>query len=345
MSRSGPILVIDARPRGPHGPLAAERVLGRPVLAHLVDLAGPLEARAISIHARTDEQAMLRSLLDGTTGPIAFVTGPPPEGALVVRADRLYDPSRLRRAALRGRDPESAVLWRLDGPHGLAVAGDELTRRRTYQPIGRFWALGPARALARALCPTRVRPNAVTAAAASLVLITAAVVTWAGAGPIARVAASIALALALVLDTADGHLARLQGTASLFGRWLDAQLDELGDMALHAAIAWAAFARDGQVAWLLVGMLYAMGKYLFVAGQQPIEGDAETAAPATPPAISGEVRPLLRWVRLAGHADVRWHLWIVLAACGRLDAALLAYALYFPIRAAGAAARKAVRHG
>jgi hypothetical protein len=47
---------------------------------------------------------------------------------------------------------------------------------------------------------------------------------------------------------------------------------------------------------------------------------------------------------LAGHADVRWHLWIVLAMLGRLDLALVAYALYFPIRAIAGAARKAGRH-
>ena len=39
--------------------------------------------------------------------------------------------------------------------------------------------------------------------------------------------------------------------------------------------------------------------------------------------------------RLAGHADVRWHLWIVLALLGRLDLALVAYAAYFPLRALG----------
>jgi hypothetical protein len=55
--------------------------------------------------------------------------------------------------------------------------------------------------------------------------------------------------------------------------------------------------------------------------------------------------PLEAGVRLAGHADVRWHLWIVLAALGRLDAALVAYALYFPARSVGGAIRKAVRHG
>ena len=71
------------------------------------------------------------------------------------------------------------------------------------------------------------------------------------------------MALALVLDTADGHLARLQGTSSAFGRWLDEFLDELGDLALHAAIAWSAFARDGRPVWLLLGIAYASGKYLF----------------------------------------------------------------------------------
>jgi hypothetical protein len=54
---------------------------------------------------------------------------------------------------------------------------------------------------------------------------------------------------------------------------------------------------------------------------------------------------LAGWVRLAGHADVRWHLWIVLAALGRLDAALAAYAAYFPARALAGALRKAARHG
>jgi hypothetical protein len=48
---------------------------------------------------------------------------------------------------------------------------------------------------------------------------------------------------------------------------------------------------------------------------------------------------------LAGHADVRWHLWIVLAAIGRLDVALVAYAFYYPARAMAGAVRKAAHHG
>ena len=344
-------LVIDARPRGPNGPLAVEPVLGRPVLDHLLDLAGAVAgdpAVDVAIHARADEHSTLIALV----GPhrragLRLRTGPPPEHAAILRADRLYDPARLRRALGRGADPEQAAIWRLDRPGGLRGAADELIRRRNYQPLGRFWALGPARALARLLAPTRVRPNAVTLASGGLVLASAVAVGSGDDSWAARGFAASGLALALVLDTADGHLARLQGTASEFGRWLDANLDELGDMALHAAVAWAAFARSGQPAWLVAGMAYAMGKYLFYVGAQT--GEVLDAPPTADPAVAmlpdATGRGLVRRVVVSlGHADIRWHLWIVLAALGRLDLALVAYAAYFPLRALLGAARKVARH-
>lgn len=342
-------LVIDARPRGPHGPLAGEIVQGRPLLRQLVALAADLGGAddAITVHARLDEQAALRALIDQADAGsgVRFRPGPPPEGAFILRTDRLYDPNRLRRALRRGRDPETAVVWRLDRPHALAGAEDELIRRRTYQPLGRFWALAPARALARRLAPTPIRPNAVTLAASALFLGGAAAVAWGGSGLLPRLASASALALALVLDTADGHLARLQGTASDFGRWLDANLDELGDMALHAAIAWAAFVRDGHYSWLLVGMSYGMGKYLFASG---VATWTDTAPRLPAGAAYAEPRAgdrLAAVARLAGHADVRWHLWILLAIPGRLDVGLLAYTLYYPARALAGAGKKAVSHG
>jgi len=335
-------LVIDARPRGPRGPLAGERVQGRTVLDHLLDLAldvspGPA---AVAVHARHDEHEALAGAVGARpAGRFVLALGPPPEGAAVLRADRLYDPARLRRALRRGADPESAVLWRLDPPGGLAGADDELARRTTYQPLGRYWALAPARGLARALAPTRVRPNAVTLAAAGLMLGASALVAFARPGWPINLTAAAALAAALVLDTADGHLARLQGTASDFGRWLDAWLDELCDMALHAAVAWAAFTRTGSPAWLMLGMLYAMGKYVYLVGTTgPAEGQGGGVA-----AGPADVSRWTRAVRAAGHADVRWHLWIVLAAVGRLDAALAAYAAYFPARSVLGAVRKGVR--
>ena len=340
-------VVIDARPRGPNGPLAGETLLGRPVLGHLLAAVERLGERPVAIHARVDEHDALRAAVPpGVAARVRFATGPPPEHSAILRADRLYDPARLRRALTRGRDPESAGIWRLARPRGLAGAADELVRRQTYQPLGRYWALGPARLLARILRPTPVRPNALTCAAGALVLAAAGAVAFGPATYPSRGLTALALALALVLDTSDGHLARLQGTASAFGRWLDANLDELGDMALHAGAAWAAYARDpSSPAWLLVGMAYAMGKYLFVMSAQT--GEALGAATGEGPidelakVSGGRTR---RMVVLAGHADIRWHLWIVLAAVGRMDAALAIYAAYFPLRTLAGAARKVVRH-
>jgi hypothetical protein len=356
-------VVIDARPRGPAGPLAGELVLGHCVLAHLLDLALSMveddrDHGPVAIHARLEEHRRLGDLLvDGPADRFLFATGPPSEEAVILRTDRLYDPARLRRALRRGRDPETAVLWRLDRPQGLAGAEAELTRRQSYQPIGKYWSLGPARWLGRTLAPTRVRPNALTLASAALMLGGAGRVALGATGPTAQALTASAMALALVLDTADGHLARLQGTASEFGRWLDAFLDELCDMTLHAAIAWAAFAREGQPAWLVVGMLYAMGKYVFLVGTTNDRGNEPEPRPSVgQPHLTVKPLPALpsaretpstatTAVRLAGHADVRWHLWIVLAALGRLELALAAYAAYYPARALAGAVRKAVRHG
>jgi phosphatidylglycerophosphate synthase len=340
MSRPAPRLVIDARPRGPAGPLAGERVLGRALIEHLVELAesvGP-ENEAVPIHARQDEHERLKALLAARpSSRYRLALGPPPEGATILRADRFYDPGQLRRAVRRGKPIESAVIWRIDRPHALAGLEDEAARRREYQPLGRFWAAAPALKLARTLAPTAIRPNHVTLAAGAAMLAASGLVACGGG----RIAAASAIAVALVLDTADGHLARLQGTASAFGRWLDANLDELGDMTLHAAIAWSAFVRTGMAAWLVVGMAYAAAKYLFAFGTTSASDSQFAGLPIPSSRRPGLVR---RIAHAIGHADVRLHVWIVLAALGRLEWALAGYAAYFAARAAGGAMRKAVRH-
>ena len=126
-------------------------------------------------------------------------------------------------------------------------------------------------------------------------------------------------------------------------------------MVLHAAIAWAAFCRDSQPGWLLLGMLYASSKYLFqvqsLLGEE-LERDMRRAAVSGgtaftggKPGLAGRARGQLRaLVHLIGHADVRWHLWIVLALFGRLDLALAGYAVYFALRASGGAVQKGVRY-
>jgi phosphatidylglycerophosphate synthase len=339
MSRPAPPLVIDARPRGPSGPLAGERVLGRALIEHLVELVESVDpdGEPVAIHARQDEHDRLTALLASRpSSRYRLALGPPPEDAVILRTDRFYDPAGLRKALRKGRDVETAVVWRIDRPQALQGVEEEARRRREYQPIGRFWAAPPALALAKALAPTAIRPNHITLAAGAAMLAGSAFVAFGPTTMASQVVPALAIALCLIFDTADGHLARLQGTASEFGRWLDANLDELGDMALHAAIAWSAYARSE---W--VGMAYAAAKYLFVFGTTSAE-----SAGGSRGELSITIRPGLvrRLAHLVGHADIRLHVWIILAAVGRLEWALAAYAAYFAARALGGAIRKAGRH-
>jgi phosphatidylglycerophosphate synthase len=352
-------LVIDARPRGARGSLATEVVLGKSVLDHLLEIADRIAppAEALVVHAREEEHPRLRELAGRSVRrEVQLVCGPPRADAAVLKTNCYYDARRLKRVLLRGGSPESAVLWRLDRPETLAVAEEELLRRRTYQPLGKYWAFPVAERLAEWLKPTAVRPNAVTLASAGLMLSGAAIVGEGTSGWVAQAAVAICLAAALVLDTADGRLARLQGTSSAFGRWLDQVLDELADMVLHAAIAWAAFCRGAHAGWLLLGILYASSKYMFRV--QSLLGE-ELESELGRAAATGEPRPggakagllfrlregLVALVRLIGHADLRWHLWIVLALLGRLELALAGYAAYFGLRASGGVLRKGVRYG
>ena len=248
MSARAVHLVIDARPRGPHGPLAAEVVLGKSVLDHLLDLAVEHvpPGEAVVVHAREDEHDAAaragrpleatqacssstgrRERMRRSCGPIAFTM-----------------PAAEARAA-RGRSPESAVLWRLDRPESLSTRRSRADAAAIVSAAGQVLGFSPGRAAGGVACPTSVRPNALTLASAGLDALGGGDRRWRVLGLDRPVAVALSLALALVLDTADGRLARLQGTSSAFGRWLDQVLDELADMALHAAIAWAAFCRDG----------------------------------------------------------------------------------------------------
>src|SRR5437868_6422931 len=87
------------------------------------------------------------------------------------------------------------------GPRALLAADEELTRRLTYQPIGRFWAFPLAHRLAEWLRPTSIRPNAVTASSAALMLAASVSVAAGATGPAAAAGIAAAMALALVLDT------------------------------------------------------------------------------------------------------------------------------------------------
>ena len=84
------------------------------------------------------------------------------------------------------------------------------------------------------LLPLRVAPP--------LVAATAGATGVAAAVELARsnfIAAALLVQLKTVLDNADGQLARLSGRVTVFGRYLDSELDLLVNAALFLAVGWS----------------------------------------------------------------------------------------------------------
>lgn len=114
---------------------------------------------------------------------------------------------------------------------------------RLYHPLS--WRL------ARALVPTRITPDMVSAAGALAIMLAAAAyaeLTWPW---------GIALGLLLhmgwhVLDGADGDLARLTGRSSPHGELVDGICDYLGHIVLYVTIGFIASAQIGGWGWALM---------------------------------------------------------------------------------------------
>jgi phosphatidylglycerophosphate synthase len=92
------------------------------------------------------------------------------------------------------------------------------------------------RLVAASVAPTRVTPDQLTAA--SLVAFLAGAALLAGVEPSVPVAvlATLLLQLGFALDSADGQLARLRGTGSPAGEWLDHVVDSARHLLLHVAV-------------------------------------------------------------------------------------------------------------
>jgi phosphatidylglycerophosphate synthase len=202
----------------------------------------------------------------------------------------------------------------------------EADRARGY-PISRWYLRPLAGRLAGMLAPTRVRPVHVTLC--GLLLSMAGAATLAARPALAPLAAGLVLA-GWFCDRLDGPLARRQGTVTRWGGWLDGNVDELADLALHAATASAA-ARGlaSSLPWFLL-VAFLAGKYLFVYGLTQ-EELGRSRLPSRPRPAGGAYWLRTLW-HLPGNADVRLHLLIVALLSGWLTVELAVVAAYYNLR-------------
>jgi phosphatidylglycerophosphate synthase len=145
--------------------------------------------------------------------------------------------------------------------------------------------------------------------------------------------AAVLILAAWFLDRTDGLLARSQNTVSPFGAWLDANVDELHDVAWHTATAYAAASLSGsQLPWFLL-VAFLAGKYLFMTGL----AEEWTLATATVPERTDCAATGSRgWIRAAyhlpGNADIRLHLLILGLSSGLMTVELAMIAAYYNFR-------------
>jgi phosphatidylglycerophosphate synthase len=132
---------------------------------------------------------------------------------------------------------------------------DEI-RARTYKEKDAWWTVllvDPVAArLVRLLAPYRwATPNRITGLAFVLGLASAA--AFAGRTPWWLVAGAVLFHLSFLIDCVDGKIARLNGTGSIVGMWLDFVLDRVKVLVCAVALFGGQFARSGDPAFLVAG--------------------------------------------------------------------------------------------
>jgi phosphatidylglycerophosphate synthase len=189
------------------------------------------------------------------------------------------------------------------------VACDHAERLRDSRyPVAR-WYLRPAAAwLATLLAGSPVRPVHLTVLGLAAAGGAATALLW---QPQAGLLSAGLVLLWWFCDRADGLLARRQGTASRYGAWLDANVDELVDVGLHVAIAAALAARSAAGwPWLLL-VAFLAGKYLTMYGLQLEEAVSPTRSMGPRPVETHErsmgPRPVETHERSMGPRPVETH--------------------------------------
>jgi phosphatidylglycerophosphate synthase len=132
---------------------------------------------------------------------------------------------------------------------------DEI-RARTYKEKDAWWTVWlvdpvAARLVWLAAPYPGLTPNRITALAFALGLGSAAAfaqrTTW------WLVAGALLFHVSFVVDCVDGKIARLNGTGSVFGMWLDFVLDRVKVLICAVALFGGQFARTGDLAFLIAG--------------------------------------------------------------------------------------------
>ena len=210
---------------------------------------------------------------------------------------------------------------------------DEM-RRMARHPISRWYLSGLVVRTSTLLAPTAVRPWQVTLIGAAFSCVGALTLVVL---PTAHVVVALLVWAAWLCDRLDGALARRQVSATAWGAWLDANIDEAADVIMHTAVAVAAVALwPAYTLWIWALLVtFVAAKYLLMHGlwtETGVDGKHLTRHSPHNPETATSGGTMRRLYHLPGNADVRVHLVILALVTGWLPAELALVAGYYAVR-------------
>ncbi|MEU4556872.1 CDP-alcohol phosphatidyltransferase family protein [Actinoplanes sp. NPDC023936] len=145
-------------------------------------------------------------------------------------------------------------------------------RERTYKPVDAWWTVllvDPlASRLVRLVAPYRwITPNVLTLLAT--VIGVGAMVFFAIGDRWALAAGALMFHLSFVVDCMDGKIARLNGTGTIFGQWLDFVLDRVRVFFCAVALFGGQYVQTDNVAYLwMMSVAVFLDLFRYLNGQQ-----------------------------------------------------------------------------
>ena len=140
----------------------------------------------------------------------------------------------------------------------VALGGAQKHAARGAPAYSRFVNRRLGRVLAAGAAVLGLSPNAVTAISALFTAAGIVVLAWAPLSTLTGVAVAALLLVGYAFDSADGQLARLQGTGSPAGEWLDHVVDSVKVSALPLGLFVALVRADVATPWLAVPLAAAV---------------------------------------------------------------------------------------
>ncbi|MCK4890664.1 MAG: CDP-alcohol phosphatidyltransferase family protein [Candidatus Aminicenantes bacterium] len=113
--------------------------------------------------------------------------------------------------------------------------------------------------IVRAVYKTRITPNHLTYSA--FLISIPGIVFIALGGYLNVIIGGVLIYLSVVIDVADGMLARSRGSGSIFGKYLDLFLDRVSDFLILLALTINKFRMTGNKDWLIFG-LFVLSLYM-----------------------------------------------------------------------------------